>query len=55
MIDIWLIFSQVIPFVEVLLYTIREVVDTRLTNLKKKKGVIFIFYFLFFYTYFEKM
>ena len=34
MIDIWLIFAQIIPFVYVLLFTIRDTIDEE----KGKKG-----------------
>ena len=38
MIDIWLIFAQTVPFVQVLLFTMKDVIDAELNKLKDQKN-----------------
>lgn len=37
MIDIWLIFAQTVPFIQVLLFTMKDVIDAELNKLKDER------------------
>ena len=38
MIDIWLIFAQIVPFVQVILFTVKDNIDTKLGHIRKEQS-----------------